>query len=239
MAVSVDIFVPCFNEERILPYLHKWYSKRLPGASFHIFDNESSDDTVAIALDLGCKVSSFATSGQYDEGSLQDLRNSAWKASTAEYVIVCDADEFLDVDEDLLLTEKPVLVKGIGYNMFNDGAQSLDQINRGLRNTWYDKWLCFRPDSISDMQFSPGSHSARPQYRQGAMEENSVERRLYHFRAFDVEGLVFKFNQNAQRMSAINIERNWGTHYLTAEVQVREGYSQALLESEIVNPEWY
>ncbi|MEI6406279.1 MAG: glycosyltransferase family 2 protein [Actinomycetes bacterium] len=239
MPVSVDIYVPCFNEERIIPYLHKWYAHRLPGASFHIFDNESSDNTVAAALDLGCTVTTFSTSGQYDEGSLRDLRNSAWKTSTAEYVIVCDADEFLEVDEVLLGNQKPVLVKGIGYNMFGDGTQSLDQIDRGLRNTWYDKWLCFRPDSIIDMRLSEGSHTAQPEYRQSSMAENFVERPLYHYRAFDVDDLVAKFRRNAERMSAINRERNWGTHYLTQEPELREKYRRSLLEAEIINPQWY
>ena len=71
------------------------------------------------------------------------------------------------------------------------------------------------------------------------MAENFVERPLYHYRAFDVDDLVAKFRRNAERMSAINRERNWGTHYLTQEPELREKYRRSLLEAEIINPQWY
>ena len=99
--LHIELYLLCFNESRMIRHTLNHYSKFC--SKITIFDNDSTDDSVAIAesFDHPIEIKRLDTGGEHREDILRQTRNSCWKGSTADYVIVCDMDEFL-YDEHLL-----------------------------------------------------------------------------------------------------------------------------------------
>ena len=105
-ALDVRIFLLCYNEAVLLPHTIAWYRARLPGARIVVYDNESTDDSAALAASLGCEVRTYRTGGRMDLTTLRTLRNSCWFEVEAGWVIMADMDEWVDVTEADLRSEE-------------------------------------------------------------------------------------------------------------------------------------
>lgn len=53
---SVAVLIPCLNEEQTIAQVIEAFRKELPRAQIHVYDNNSSDRTAAIAKDYGAVV---------------------------------------------------------------------------------------------------------------------------------------------------------------------------------------
>lgn len=53
----IAILIPCYNEELTIGKVIRNFREELPAADIYVFDNNSSDRTVAIARELGARVS--------------------------------------------------------------------------------------------------------------------------------------------------------------------------------------
>ena len=62
--MKVHLFLLCYNEEVILPYTLRHYKKNFPNAEITIFDNYSTDRSVSIAEEQGCKIVKYDSNGQ-------------------------------------------------------------------------------------------------------------------------------------------------------------------------------
>ena len=62
--MKVTVFLFCYNEELLLPHSINHYRKTFPDVEFYIDDNESTDNSIKIAQELGCNVISFNTNKQ-------------------------------------------------------------------------------------------------------------------------------------------------------------------------------
>lgn len=63
-----------------------------------VYDNQSDDGSLEILKSAAkVEVRSFDTGGEHHEGKMDDIRREVWRESRgqADFVIVCDADEFL------------------------------------------------------------------------------------------------------------------------------------------------
>lgn len=78
----MELFVFTYNEEKILPFLIEWYKKRFKNLQITLIDNESTDNTVKIALENGCKIITSKTNGYSDNTIRQNLRNNIWKIAS-------------------------------------------------------------------------------------------------------------------------------------------------------------
>ena len=54
-SIRIAILVPCFNEEAAIGTMIADFRKALPGAQIYVYDNNSSDHTVAVARAAGSR----------------------------------------------------------------------------------------------------------------------------------------------------------------------------------------
>jgi glycosyltransferase involved in cell wall biosynthesis len=62
--MRIAVLVPCFNEEAAVGTVVADFRKALPSAEIFVYDNNSSDRTVAVALDAGAQVRSERRQGK-------------------------------------------------------------------------------------------------------------------------------------------------------------------------------
>src|SRR3954464_6766303 len=63
-ALRVAVLVPCYNEEAAVATVIADFRKALPAAEIYVYDNNSSDRTVAVAREAGAKVRSERRQGK-------------------------------------------------------------------------------------------------------------------------------------------------------------------------------
>ena len=63
-AMRIAVLVPCFNEEAAVATVVAGFRKALPSATIYVYDNNSSDRTVAVAREAGAEVRSERRQGK-------------------------------------------------------------------------------------------------------------------------------------------------------------------------------
>jgi hypothetical protein len=111
--MKIHLYFINFNDSYYLPFIAKHYAFC---EKIIMFDNYSTDHSVTLANKLGFEVRSFGKPGELNDQHYLDVKNNCWKESRgkADYVIVCDADEFIWGDYTKLTCSLP---KSEGYNM--------------------------------------------------------------------------------------------------------------------------
>lgn len=120
--MKVHVFSMAHNESHLLPYFVRHYRDRFPTCDITIFDNESTDNTASIGRDLGCEVIPIISGGLVDR-ILLSVKNESWKTSQADWVIVCDVDEFLQlhqVELERLDKDGETIVSTKGFDMVGE-----------------------------------------------------------------------------------------------------------------------
>ena len=85
----------CWNEEVMLPYMFDHYKDFV--SYFYIYDNYSNDDTEDIVNKHNhTKIIKYGSKDKLNDEEYLKIKNNVWKISRgkADYVIVCDIDEF-------------------------------------------------------------------------------------------------------------------------------------------------
>src|SRR6195256_4721415 len=62
--MRIAVLVPCFNEEAAVAFVIADFRKALPSAEIFVYDNNSSDRTIAVARDAGAEVRSERRQGK-------------------------------------------------------------------------------------------------------------------------------------------------------------------------------
>lgn len=221
----ITIYTITFNEEVILPYFINHYRKRFPNCRIVVYDNMSDDKTIEIALQNNCDVITYNTDGKLSDSAYLQIKNNCWKDSKTDWVLVCDADEFLDIDEQDLLKEDndgTSLIRSEGYNMVdlreNTSTLDIENVKYGCRASQYDKFYLFNRKKISEINYTPGCHSASP------IGEKKFSNKIYlalHYIYLSEDKMVKKYEIFAKRLSEENKQRHWGIHYLKSEAEIR------------------
>jgi glycosyltransferase involved in cell wall biosynthesis len=212
--MRVDAFVPCWNEEELLPFFVKHYRRFVD--TITVFDNYSTDGTAEVAKNLGCDVVPFGEPGVLDERHLLDVKTHGWKRSPADYVIVCDVDEFLIAATDNLtrwFTAGVTWVGSRGFQMYSRDMPKADmlEITRGLPSREYSKHVLFSPKHITHPGYSTGCHAANPQ---GHVVHASNLPLLCHYHFIGgINRVVKRYAERAERRSAYNREHRYALRY--------------------------
>jgi glycosyltransferase involved in cell wall biosynthesis len=130
----VTIFTVAYNEEIMLPFFIKWYRKRFPNCRIVVYDNESTDDTVKIALENNCEVITYCTNNQLSDSKYLEIKNNCWKDATTDWVLVCDVDEMLDINFKNLENCKYDIIQGKGFEMCGEGEDIREYTMRDIQN---------------------------------------------------------------------------------------------------------
>jgi hypothetical protein len=231
--MNINVFLLCFNESALLPHTIKHYKKYLPSCKITIYDNESEDNSVEIAINLGCNIVSWTSNNIHNEFTQINLRNNIWKQCKDGWIIMADMDEFVCVTEDDLQKEMDAgttILNIKGYNMIGESKTvdlsdiDLQEINKCVFHAPESKHLCFLREAITDMNYGPGSHSCQPK---GAIIYSST---VYINKHMSYLGLPFITKKYVERYERNNEMRKTGTnmHYTNDISDIENRYNNAL-----------
>lgn len=158
--MKIEIYTIVKNGEYIIPLYLKHYMTAFSGCVINIFDNNSTDRTVAICASAGCVINNFP---EYDVFIEQEFKNTIWKNSSADWIIVCDQDELLMITQnDLELMPAVNVIQFKGHNMVDQqNLRDPELFTHAFPSETYDKCCMFRKN-IQEINYSIGSHHCKP-----------------------------------------------------------------------------
>lgn len=221
----VHYYAVCWNEEKILPFMLDYYSQFVD--NFFIYDNHSTDNSIRILSEQKkVEVIKFQTDNTFNDIIHTDIKNECWKKSRgrADFVIVCDVDEFLYHPQitDFLskcLEGRYSFFTLKGYNMYastfpqyNSQKLLVDIIQNGIFDKLFCKSIIFDPHKIIEINYSPGSHVCYP----WGIVKTKVEDELLllHYKNLGIDYVLGRYAMYRNRLSQINIEKDYGVEYL-------------------------
>ena len=240
----VHYYTVCWNEERILPFMFDYYSRFVD--KFTIYDNHSTDSSLSIIKQhSNAKVIHFGGAEGFNDDENRRIKNSCWKHSRgkADWVIVCDMDEFLfhpDIVNYLQeLSHKRVsLPLTEGYEMYSEtfpeyisGNLLTDIVQYGTRSFWLDKHIIIDPHRIVDINYSVGAHQSSPT---GFVRRSEQPLKVLHYKHMGINYFMQRYQQLGERLSAYNLKNNYGTHYLTKGAELCKEMEQGLATAQKV-----
>lgn len=234
----ITIYTICFNEELILPFFVKWYRKKFPNCRIIIYDNYSTDSTEKIALQNNCQVIKYDSNNQIRDDLYLNIKNNCWKDAETDWVLVCDVDELLDINQTQLIGENCSIILSKGYNMINlEDNLDLESINYGIRAKQYDKYYLFNRLKIKEINYEAGCHSSNPV---GEVIFSKNIYNLYHYTMLSEQYLINRYKRNFERLSKENKKNGWGIHYKESEQTIKDKFKVAkqwFSENKTFNPE--
>ena len=219
---TIDVFALCFNEEVILPSFIKHYKEM--GAQITIYDNGSTDSSRDIIIQNECKFIPYESNGKIRDDIYTNIKNNCWKNSKADWVIVCDTDEFIKVDFDY---SKYTIINTKGYDMIGTPGSNI-----GVPNDWYSKHIMFKPKSIKEINYTIGAHRCSPTGKVIGSKEIAP---LLHYKYISEEYTYQRHLLYQSRLSDINKHYGWGKEYEQAEKElIKQQYDKLKSESLVV-----
>jgi len=236
--MKIHVFLLCYNESAILPHTIKHYRTHLPSCKIIIYDNKSTDNSVEIAKELGCRVISWNSGDILNERKQTAIKNNCWKEINNGWIIVADMDEFLCITEEELLHEKKKgtsILKVKGIDMIGESESfdltdiDLQIINKYEENVSESKNLCFFRKKIKEMHYDLGAHTCYPQ---GQIKYSSKE---YYNKHMSYLGLKFITNKILKRYERTRKMRKKGLaiHYTDEIQKITDSYYSKLINCKI------
>jgi hypothetical protein len=214
----------------MLPYFIKHYRDRFPSCEINIYDNYSTDKSEIIAINNNCNVIKYDTNNKLSDSTYLKIKNNEWKKSiNNDWVLVCDVDEFLDINIDALLYEQKnqtTLIKGTAYDMINMNYNevSIENMKYGVRSFNYDKTYLFNKQFVKDINYLHGCHSCRPVGK--LLKYNNTTYNLYHMSYVSEDYKIRRYISFKERMSDENKKYGWGIQYLNDEQNIKNDFSR-------------
>jgi glycosyltransferase involved in cell wall biosynthesis len=221
----ITIYTLTYNEEVMIEFFIQHYRRNFPGCIINIYDNESTDRTVEIAKSYGCNIITYKTNNTLSDSEYLKIKNNCWVESTTDWVLVCDCDELLEINEHNLLTEinnNTTIIKPEGYSLMNNNDEiNLKIMEFGFRDFGFDKCVLFNSEKINEINYSPGCHSCSPV---GDVKYNTDKYRLLHYKYLSPQYSVDRHKMFGERLSDDNKKRGWGIHYTFSSDSIIEFY---------------
>ena len=244
------VFTLCRNERDMIPWFVSHYERW--AEKIVVYDNESTDDSVAIlrAASPKVEVRTFSTGGKCDDLARTRLRNAMWKEAKgkADLAIVCDMDEFLyhPKMEDFLRAFKAsgsTVLAPVGAQMVSEtfpewspGAQLTELVRTGfvprLGTKQYrqrSKWCLLDPNAIDEMNWGPGLHTSSPKGNVRLWVSETAL--LLHYDFIGRSRLFEKMRRNRDRLTEEALRKGLSRHYLISEEKRLQWFENLLKRS--------
>jgi hypothetical protein len=198
-----------------------FYRSRFPACNFVLYDNYSTDNTVNIAKANNIEIIQFDTNDKFSDLKHIEIKNNCWKSAKTDWVLTCDMDELLDINEKQLKSEElsgVSLIKSEGYNMVNmPGFNRLEDVRYGERTDRYDKPYLFNKKYISEINYDVGCHGSNPI---GRVVKSDTSYKAYHYRFISEQMAIKRYKSYSYRLSDENLKNGWGKHYLKSDEEL-------------------
>lgn len=216
--MRITLYIINWNDSFYLPFLAKHYSAFCQ--RMVCYDNISDDGSQELAKSLGFEVRTFGFTNHLDDEGYLQIKNHCWKECRttdlqADYVIICDADEFI-LPDNLVGTCPRVF----GYNMISESLPVNDifEIKTGAPSESYSKQAIFSPNHVEEINFVHGCH----QNRKTGLITDSGNCRLLHYRQIGgLQRMIDRHKIYRGRMSNFNLKHGMGIHYLHTDEEKR------------------
>jgi hypothetical protein len=220
--MRIETYILAHQEERMIGYTLKHYTQF---SDVILLEGHSQDRTVEIAESYGARIINIDTNNQVNDRIYLDVKNNVWKGSKADWVIIADTDELVyhkNIKEYLKDTPYTIFIPQL-WNMFSEvypttDGQIYDEVQYGVPGG--SKINLFRPDQITDINYLPGCHNAKPTGNVN-MSVNS-EIITMHFKNLSREWVIERNKYLFNRMSDINKLNRWGWHTGANEQEVNQ-----------------
>ena len=234
----VHYYAVCWNEERILPFMFQHYDKFVD--HYTIYDNYSTDQCEAIIRSHhNADIVKFRTDG-FNDNEHARIKNSCWKRSRgkADYVVVCDTDEFL-YHEDIFAflqdasRQRYSFFRPEGWEMysatfptFEKGIPLTTQVKVGVPSPNYGKSILFDPYRIVEINYEPGAHFCHPLGLVRTLNHSGLK--VLHYKNLGLDYMMSRINSYRKRMSDINKEEQYAFHYYYDDQQIAATFHENL-----------
>lgn len=220
----LTIYTIAYNEKIMLPKFIEWYRDMFPDCKIVVYDNYSTDNTEKIAIDNNCEVIKYDSNGEIRDDLYLEIKNNCWKNAETDWVLVCDVDELVNINEEQLKQETSSIISFEGWNLItmSDDPDIIDlNLNTGSRAPQYDKYYLFNKSKIKEINYSAGCHSANPQ---GEVRLSKTKYLMFHFKSIGLNYMINRHTEFATRMSQQNLKKGWGAHYLDSADTIRNNW---------------
>lgn len=241
----VHYYAVCWNEEKMLPFMFDYYKRFVD--FFTIYDNGSDDRSEEIIRShRNTEIVKFESNGFNDLVHI-DIKNHCWKRSRgkADYVIVCDIDEFFyhpDIGKLLekMHQSKSTITYPSGYDMYSEESLNYDPkhliteiVLTGVASKKYSKTILFNPNYIVEINYEPGCHFCHPVGCVKPVEDDEIK--MLHYKNVGVKEMLDRTEILARRLSEDNKKAEFGIEYLrNREIIEMEFYENLHASKEII-----
>ena len=215
--MEIEVYIMARNEAKMIPYLVRHYSQF---AKLIFLEGNSSDNTIDLAISFGATVYHYDMPDELDDQKHIEIKNTCWKDSKADWVMIIDADEFIyHPDLIKILSEtKATIIQPSFHNMFSDKfpstpGQIYDEVKMGTEDggIWHSKPIIFKPGEIKEINLHPGSHYASPVGNVNLVYDTGIK--ILHMRFLGREYVYEHYYLNSYRNSEANRSKGYGVQY--------------------------
>jgi len=172
----------------------------------------------------------------YDSGDkirddiYRNIKNNCWKKSKADWVIVCDMDEFVYTAHGDKRIKDFTIIKPVWWEMISDhlpttDGQIYEEIDYGVPYGRPAKALMFNPKAIKDINYGVGAHTLNPKGDVRILETPLIN--VLHYKMLSLDYYLKRFALFSSRLSVINRKHKWGYHYDFDQETLIKAYNEA------------
>jgi len=219
--MTIHLHTLVWNEEKILPYVLRHYSKFC--AKMYFWDNGSTDSSLDVIKSYpNTIIKEYDSGGEFSDPVNAHIKNTGWKESRdeADWIIVTDCDEFIyhpDIINFLTACKntgytflKPFWCEMVADEFPVGDGDIYDYVQYGFRIP-DGKPSVFDPKKIIETNFGMGAHHADPT---GDIVWHTADSlRCFHFKQMGADYVYNRYAMYKNRMSKINLAMRWGWHY--------------------------
>lgn len=177
--MKIDIHVLCKNEIKLAPFFIDYWNALANDVNVYIYDGLSSDGCRELFNQYdNIHIIDFEPDA-LDDGAHVRLKNTCWKKSNADFVMVCDFDETIfSYNIETLHSELQYMKDNdysilvpLSFNMITEefpkyekGKYLHEIAQYGFNDCSYNaKPILFDPHKIKEINYVPGGHTCHPQ----------------------------------------------------------------------------